>query len=250
MEAELESNSIDKSIEICEHHISKHRRSAFYMLSIILVLIGAFIALQSFQFVIERDNIDRLDEISSTARLTSYSVDHSVQRSYEVIDLLDKMYMAHDDSIIDATDKLILQTISDIQIDTNQLSTTLSKLINLSDQAPKAIEAIPESTVYFVYGIFILLFGLVTSFYRFHLKEISKNEHYLLGFHRIRVAGNNSETGYEDYAKYYLTKDAFATVDSGKSGKVDSPLPGHPTSDLSVEMLNKIFDRLEIKKKG
>jgi hypothetical protein len=48
---------------------------------------------------------------------------------------------------------------------------------------------------------------------RLTLKEISKNEHYLLGFHRIRAAGRNSKIGFEDYAKLYLTKDTFANTD-------------------------------------
>jgi hypothetical protein len=99
--------------------------------------------------------------------------------------------------------------------------------------------------VYIVYGIFILIFGVTTSFYRFHLKEISKYEHFLFGFLRIRMAchddiQNNVEV------KNALTQDAFATeVKVRKEQRIDSPIPGHPTSDIGSAVMNKILDAID-----
>lgn len=92
----------------------------------------------------------------------------------------------------------------------------------------------------------------MTSFYRFFLKEISKQEHYLVGFHRIRIAGNNSTTKYDDEVKIALTHNAFnyENSTSNKKGKnVESPIPGHPTSDITTTLLNKIIDQLDFKSK-
>jgi hypothetical protein len=103
------------------------------------------------------------------------------------------------------------------------------------------------------YGIFIIAFSVLTSFYRFHQKEVSKYEHYLIGFHRIRIAANNSSNKFEDEVRTSLTRDAFVyETHAGlftKNKKVESPIPGHPTSDLATYMVNKIFDSIEIREK-
>ena len=87
----------------------------------------------------------------------------------------------------------------------------------------------------------------MTSFYRYHLKEISKIEKYYFGFLRIRIAGNNSETGNDDLVKSSLTYDAFSNPTSNK--KVESPIQGHPASDLYANIINKLLDKFELKTK-
>ncbi|MBR9856763.1 MAG: hypothetical protein GYB38_03555 [Gammaproteobacteria bacterium] len=113
---------------------------------------------------------------------------------------------------------------------------------------------IPDVVLYGLFAIFVVVFGVVMAIYRFHLNEISRTEHYKIGFMRIRVAANNfDKEGFNSEVRLSLTADAFSyqpsSVFSGKEKKVESPLPGHPTSDLSAVLLNKLLDGLEVKKK-
>lgn len=114
-----------------------------------------------------------------------------------------------------------------------------------SDSAVKFSQSILGSgTMYFFYGIFILVFGVITSFYRFHIKEVSKYENYLFGFERMKVAKGLSQEKYMELIITSLTAEAFPTERRIK--KVESPLPGHPTSDIGTALMNKILDQIEI----
>ena len=102
-----------------------------------------------------------------------------------------------------------------------------------------------------LFAVFTLIFGVTMSIYRFHLNEISKMEHYKIGFLRIRIAANNISEGFQDEVRKALTESAF-TFQSSSSGfkrpkKVDSPLPGHPGVDLTTIILNRLLDGVEIK---
>jgi len=113
---------------------------------------------------------------------------------------------------------------------------------------------IPDVVLYGLFAIFVVVFGVLMAVYRFHLNEIARSEHYKMGFMRIRVAANNYEKGgYNSEVRESLTTNAFSyqasSVFSNKDKKVDSPLPGHPTSDLTAVILNKLLDGMEIKKK-
>ena len=101
-----------------------------------------------------------------------------------------------------------------------------------------------------LYALLILVFGVFTSLYRFHLKEIAKYQHYLLGFMRIRIAANNSENGFNTEVRQSLTNEAFSydtkTPLIGKDKKIENPLPGHPSADIGTLILNKLIDSMEI----
>ena len=88
------------------------------------------------------------------------------------------------------------------------------------------------------------------SIYRFHLLEGAKAEHAKLGFLRIRIAANNTSPGFQSEVREALTKGAFDYQQSGgflaKKGKIESPLPGHPTSDLTTAFINKLLDNISI----
>lgn len=108
-----------------------------------------------------------------------------------------------------------------------------------------------STSSYIIYGIYVFLFGTVISFYRYHLKEVAKYEHYLLGFMRIRIAANNSEQGFDTEVRHSLTDGAFSYENSKttlfkKEKHIESPIPGHPTSDIGTAALNKILDSIEI----
>ncbi len=114
--------------------------------------------------------------------------------------------------------------------------------------------AIPENFVYGLFAAFVMVFGVLMAVYRFHLNEIARSEHYKIGFMRIRVAANNYKVeGFGSEVRDSLTNKAFtynpSSVFKSKEKKVDSPLPGHPTSDLSTIVLNKLLESLEFKRK-
>ncbi len=92
------------------------------------------------------------------------------------------------------------------------------------------------------------LIAVLVSLYRFHLVEISRNEHYRIGFMRIRVAANNTGKGFAGEVRSALTEDAFRFEPPGRPSKnrVESPVPGHPTSDLTALVLSKLLDQVDL----
>lgn len=97
--------------------------------------------------------------------------------------------------------------------------------------------------------VFVVVFGVLMSIYRFHLIEISKAEHNRLGFMRIRVAANNADKdGFQSEVREALTQNAFE-YSTGKDKKVESPLPGHLTSDISTALINKLMSNIDVKLK-
>ncbi len=114
---------------------------------------------------------------------------------------------------------------------------------------------IPNATIYGLFALYIIVFGVLISIYRFHLNEIARTEHYKMGFMRIRIAANNVDNkGFGSEVRIALTKDAFAytpatLLSSSKDKKIDSPLSGYPTSDISTAIINKLFEKIEIKEK-
>lgn len=109
-----------------------------------------------------------------------------------------------------------------------------------------------SSVIFALLAIFTIVFGVVMSVYRFHLNEISKAEHYKVGFLRIRIAANNLGDGFQGEVRRALTEHAFAfePTSSGlisRGKKVESPLPGHPASDLSAIVLTKLLDGLDLR---
>ena len=99
-----------------------------------------------------------------------------------------------------------------------------------------------------------MVFGVLMAVYRFHLTEIARAEHNKLGFMRIRVAANNYEKiGFQTDVRASLVNGAFnydsQPMVSPKRKVVESPLPGHPSSDISTMLINKMFEGLEVKRK-
>lgn len=97
-------------------------------------------------------------------------------------------------------------------------------------------------------AILSLVLALMVSIYRFHLKEISRTHHFKLGFRRVRIAANNTSEGFLGEVRTALTIDAFNFEDdrSTKKGRVENPLPGHPTSEITTAVINKILDAVDV----
>lgn len=108
-----------------------------------------------------------------------------------------------------------------------------------------------------IMSAFTVIFGILIALYRYHLNEISKTEHYKIGFMRIRIAAESKRKGYQQTEVLESLTHMALTAPDRKSfaGKqsVESPLPGHPLSDVGTTLLNRILDSVEIKiseKKG
>jgi len=124
-----------------------------------------------------------------------------------------------------------------------------STLVKNLDRVSENLEKSNSTTEnVFYYGAFILVFSVLTSFYRFHLKEISKYEQLSLGYHRIRIAARNSKDKFETEVRTALTENAFSyepkTSIFSKEKKVESPIPGHPSSDAFTYLLNKVLEKI------
>ena len=101
-----------------------------------------------------------------------------------------------------------------------------------------------------IVSLTVVVISVFTAIYRTHVKETTKNEHYKLGFHRIRVAANNSTNeGFQDEVRTSLIEGAFITQNDSifkKNDKIESPLPGHPTSDIATSIVNKLLERVDV----
>ncbi|MDQ1164880.1 hypothetical protein [Flavobacterium sp. SORGH_AS_0622] len=229
---EKEKNSTNEAIDVCNDKISTHRLQASKFLAIIIILSTLFIASEAAKIYYETAQSKYLTDLYSKYYFTNEKLkdiygykNEKMRTKQDTLDEIKKMaYLKLDQ--------------------TNESIKELKEKIELSK---KGFDS------YIIYGIFILIFSIVTSFYRFHQKEISKHEHYLIGFHRIRIAANNSKNKFETEVRTELTRDAFSYETHkaifSKEKKIESPIPGHPTSDISVMLINKIFEAIEIKAK-
>jgi hypothetical protein len=212
--------SIDESIERVEHIIQNHnRKSCVFLWTMIVFLV---IVLLYFIFSISLSNTKKkhtdFNEIITliSAKNDSIFLDNYYNKLKKISEIKEVAFKNIEQDMF-------------IEQKTNPLSNT--DYINL-----------------LIYAFVLIITGIILSIYRFHLKEISKYEHYLIGFHRIRIAGNNSTSKYDDEVKMSLTRNAFE-LSNEKKEKINNPLPGHPTTEITTYLLNKIFDKLEISKK-
>lgn len=229
-----EVNSIDAAISVCSTNVTTHRVLANKLLILIIGTTMSFVGLQILD--IQNNRVDRKvtkdmyaqlrKDLGNYKQIYSYNDEDSLTTQRDTLDAITKhAYMK-----LDITSKAVSEIGEELKLDKTG-----------------------GFTYFILYGIFIIVFSVLISFYRFHQKEISKYEHYLIGFHRIRIAANNSVGKFEDEVRTSLTKDAFVYESSSglftKYKKIESPIPGHPTSDIATYMINKIFNSIEIREK-
>jgi hypothetical protein len=99
--------------------------------------------------------------------------------------------------------------------------------------------------------LFIVLISVFIGLYRVHIREITKNEQLRLGFLRIGVAAANAQLpGYDAEVRSALVKAAFdLPPETGllrRERKIESPLPGHASSDFVTAILNKVLEQLDV----
>ncbi len=107
-----------------------------------------------------------------------------------------------------------------------------------------------ERVSLFLVGFTALIFFIFAGTYRFHLNEISKAEHYKIGFLRIKASLEESSKGaVPPEVLLALTQDTFkfnsSTPTFLQGKRVESPVPGHPGSDMTALIINRLFDQLE-----
>lgn len=126
-------------------------------------------------------------------------------------------------------------------------SSKSSDVINAIKEIGSFKTATSNSSLIFVFvGVFLAVFGVLMAIYRFHLTEISRAQQHKLGLQRIRIAANNSDKeGFGSEVREALTANAFV-FSSGKGKNIESPLPGHPTSDFATLFMNKLLDSIQV----
>ena len=124
----------------------------------------------------------------------------------------------------------------------------------LQQEREKRVAAVAQRrtvTTYVFLALCVIVFGVLMAVYRFHLQEISKAEHLKLGFYRIKIIAEYDSPSFDDDVKQALVANAFTYAKSSfsgiKQGRFDSPLPGHPATDIGTLVINKIFDTFDIK---
>jgi len=221
---EKASTSTDKAIARCEEIISSHSKQARSLLLILLAVTYIFLAIILIPFILK----SKYSEDSK--KPISFTNENTFIAKLNTLDTLSSSKY----------DSLMSKAIS------------YQKLLNekISQVSSNNTEEKEKSNVleYILYGVFVLTFSVLASLYRLQLKEISRQEHYLIGFQRIRIAAMNSK--YDQIIKVALTQNAFEfDLEKGKKDRIQSPVKGHPGSDITTEVLNKILDKLDIKSK-
>ncbi|MDD2700288.1 MAG: hypothetical protein PHH36_03525 [Sideroxydans sp.] len=213
---EQQTTSTDRAVQECDEMIRAHRKS----LSQIIVIGASLLSLVVF-----------------VGFSLLFGPNGSAQKSSSAIP-------------ISATSEQISATSDHKPATTKQKSTASDKPPATSVEIPVLSAQLSNSVLWGVFAIFVIIFSVVMSIYRFHLNEISKAEHYKLGFMRIRIAASNSKPTYQSEVRISLTDHAFAYEKPShglfKNKHIESPLPGHPTSDLATHLLDKMLDKFEL----
>lgn len=224
--SEEKVHSIDRAIEESKLTITRHARANMYIImGVLLTLVGVF---AFFNFAYSDSKLSYVSKIKELD-LRYRSAKNYAATLYKVL-----------------PDSLRLKEYTD--------TTILDDVVAAEPEKSLGNSSFNEYGIY-LFGIVII--SILIALYRVHLKEISKAEQNLIAFYRIRIAANNiKKEGFGSEVRAALTEGAFyqnsesnsSLFGSGK--KVESPIPGHPTSDLLTSVLNKILENVEIKPKG
>jgi hypothetical protein len=254
----VRDNTINEAIGWCEVAIKAHRRTAGTLMIILGIVLGIFAF--SFYYTVSLNNhnavaigsyVKRVDSLQADLAETQLKFGLSVQQFRAVVDSAAKIpFMqkhAYDsNSFIGSL--IVFNNRSESS--RRHYDEVIRGLQSTNESLDKDIVPLDKSVLFIFYGVLIFAIGLLTSFYRFQIKEIAKYEQSRLALSRIRIAGNNYQNGFADIVRQTLVKEAFAHTAEplgSKKGKIDSPIPGHPTADLATLLINKIFESVEFK---
>jgi hypothetical protein len=256
--------TIDHAIKDCRSNISRHTRAPLIEVFFGLVLVAAVASVMINLAQIQGGENDQ-KRFELRSRVTDIQME--VRRAtdnyqYLLVDLKDaepKVEEAAKNIDDSASEKL-----KTLKENADGLKKRIDLMKNRVDGAQKEFEEaskelaayrgkpiISDTMMYGAGALLVLIIGVLSSTYRFHLKEISKNEQYKMAFLRIRIAATNAGTpGFDGEVRVALTNRPFdiQVEDSAslRHRKIESPMPGNPTSDLGTSVINRLLDEIEI----
>jgi hypothetical protein len=212
-------STTDLAIDRCEKIIQSHAKQARLLITLLLAVTYIFVGLIAYLIIFGKS--EKLDAESKNIAVSSF-----------------ERQLMKDSVSLGKYDSLLSKAILFQKLKNENLKGT----DNIKEE-----KKLPELNDIVLYAIFVLVFAVLTSLYRFHLKEISRQEHYLVGLQRIRIAAVNSSTKYDGSVLTALTENAFSFDKGGeRSSKViKNPLEGHPTTDVATDLLNKLFEKFD-----
>lgn len=241
----MEKTNLTDAIKHCEKNIVNHRMRATIFLIIMLTMIVVFSFGQYYYLIIENNNtkhlIERSDEIKTTIEELSFVSKEHERLISGAMNMIDDAIASSNSGARYQLDRII----SDLRADSSQINLAMHRVSRVSSILSNHTGVFPQNIIYIIYAIFIAIFGVTTSFYRFHLKEVSKYEHSQLGYYRIRLAIDQSKTGFDDDIKFQIINNAFDIGSKVSKDKVESPLPGNPSSDIFAMLVNKLTELID-----
>ena len=265
-------NNLDSAIEACELNIKRHSLLAATSMLIgfgiitMIVLSGGWYAtntsnsidMQRLTLLEKNNNLkSKLDEYEQL--LSAYEKDSdSYKKQIQVLksqisennesdspeELAEEMEnLVKSENYINSRIEVYQKIVSESLLEYSDAE----KVLNNYSAPP----LIPQEILLTLTATVIVIFSIFIALYRFHQKEMTKNEHYKLGFLRIRIAYNNfDKEGFGSEVRIALTENAFAFKPDGlfdkKSKQIESPVPGHPTSDIATALTNKLLEKFDI----
>lgn len=229
--------SLDAAVLECDAYIKTHRTYARGTLVALLGVVYGVIGIAMFMFV------------GRSGHLGSFDLDAQTQPSaYSTAAAKDPTTFAQGKAA-ESSDRSKLDATPSLELLTARLQIIQAER-EAQDARKGAAAAVSTAVITGAIALLSVVIAILLSLYRFHLQEISRTEHYKLGFLRIRIAATNVDGGFQSEVRQSLTDGAFSYDSSKrvKKGPIESPLPGHPGSDASALLLNRILDVLATSK--
>lgn len=248
------ANSLDAAIEECSQNIRRNLRASLWeaVVTVVLLSLVGYFALSIARLQGEENDQKRKALRTEVSDITEEVQNLSARLVSAEAELKAATAEATDPKPESSGQQLLRFVKSKVARATEDLKAA-------NEQRDKAIEnlgkhksppLLTDPVLYGVAALFVVLVGLLVGLYRQHVREVTRNEQMRVGFHRIRIAANNAHLpGFGSEVRVSLTQGAFeANRDEGasKSKRVDSPLPGHPGSDFSSAIVNRLFEQVDI----
>lgn len=246
--------SVDAAIEACSQNIGRNIRSSMseaVVAIVLLGLVGSFVLAIAKKQGEENDQkrqvlrAELTDATTNLERLAGegLSLDHELRRAVD----------ASKDAKPDSQEALEVKFFqSRVERSTEQRKVANEERIKAVENINKhkSPPLLTDAILYGAAALFVVLIGLLAGLYRQHVREVTRNEQMRIGFHRIRIAANNASLpGFGTEVRVSLTQGAFDSTreDAATRGKkIESPLPGHPGSDISSAVLNRFLEQVDI----
>jgi hypothetical protein len=247
---------IDAAIGACSGNIRRHSVSAALELGVILLLLALLLSsLYTFARLQGEENDARRVTLRSNLKDTLSSLDEtrSYERRYEgqLANAQEKMPKNSNSPEFKAATGEVERYKADLQR-TRNMTKSAEERVDKANSELRSHRSPPLLSDFLLYGAgatLIVLLGIFTGLYRLHFREITKNEQLKIGLMRIRIAANNAGVqGFDGEVRTSLTSGAFdvANEDRRHPKKIESPLPGHPSSDLAASLLNRFLDEMDV----